>query len=302
MAEHIPPRPDFDDDDAPHPRQPRGPRSAGLTGLLAVVLLMFFTLFVSLGTWQVQRRAWKLDLIERVETRIHAPAVPAPPTERWAGITPASDEYRVVHLRGRLRTDQDALVQAVSVLGAGFWVMTPLETADGSVVFVNRGFVPPERRDPARRNDPAPGDGWVEVRGLLRLSEPKGAFLRDNDPAADRWYSRDVAAIATSRGLEVGRVAPYFIDLTSAPEALASRDASPATEPPYWQPPPAQADEVAVHRWMATRRPGFPVSGLTVVSFNNSHLVYALTWYGLALLMVLAGWLLYRDWQRRRPR
>lgn len=296
MADIVPPRPELDDDVLP--ALPRAPRSPIVTILLAVLILVFFTLFVSLGTWQVQRRAWKLDLIERVESRIHAPAVPAPPPERWAGVTAARDEYQPVRLRGRLLYDHEALVQAVSVLGAGFWVLTPLETADGSLVFVNRGFVPPERRDPARREEQRP-EGWVEVTGLVRMPEPRGGFLRENDPAADRWYSRDVAAIAAARGLEAGRIAPYFIDLTSAPEALPAADA-PAPEPPAWQPPPAQADEVAVHRWMATRRPGFPVSGLTVVSFSNSHLVYALTWYGLALLMAASGWLLYRDWRRRR--
>ena len=89
-------------------------------------------------------------------------------------------------------------MQAVTELGAGYWVLTPLETR-GFTVLVNRGFVPPDRRDPATR--PAgqvPGE--VTVTGLLRLSEPGGGFLRRNDPAAGRWYSRDVAAIAACAG------------------------------------------------------------------------------------------------------
>jgi surfeit locus 1 family protein len=106
--------------------------------------------------------------------------------------------------------------------------------------------VPPERRDPATRGEER-AEGSVRVTGLLRITEPGGGFLRSNDPAADRWYSRDVAAIAARRGL--GGTAPFFLDA----EAAAG--------------------------------PGrYPVGGLTVVSFPDNHLVYALTWFGLALL------------------
>jgi len=43
------------------------------------------------------------------------------------------------------------------------------------------------------------------------------------------------------------------------------------------------------------------VGGLTVVRFPNNHLVYALTWYGLALLLLGAGIWVVRD-ERRRAR
>jgi surfeit locus 1 family protein len=52
--------------------------------------------------------------------------------------------------------------------------------------------------------------------------------------------------------------------------------------------------------------PGHPVAsddgpraGLTVIRFPNSHLVYALTWYGLALMVVGAAWTVAR-YERRR--
>lgn len=291
-----------------HPPHPEGapassagkrkPRSIIFTAFLAFLILFFFVVFVSLGTWQVQRRAWKLDLIERVENRIHAPAVEAPPVERWASVSPESDEYRNVKLRGRLLNDKEAQVRASSVLGSGYWVLTPLQTVDGSLVFVNRGFVPPPYRDPAKRPEPAP-EGWVEVQGLMRMPEPGGSVVSDNNPAADRWYSRDIAAIAQARELDAARVAPYFIDLTSAPAVLPSADAQ-AEAPPAWQPPPAHADELAITRWMATQPKAMPMPGLTVVSFTNNHLSYLLTWYGLALLVAFAGWLVWRDFRRRR--
>ena len=206
-------------------------------------------MFLALGTWQVERRIWKLDLIARVDARIHAEPVPAPGPEEWPGLTAASAEYRRVRLTGRFAHDRATLVQAVTGRGAGFWVLVPLATDRGFTVLVNRGFVPTEARERSARAAGEP-EGEVTLTGLLRLSEPGGGFLRRNDPAADRWYSRDVAAIATARGIDGSTaVAPYFVDADGA------------------------------------HNPGgLPMGGLTVVAFHNNHLVYALTWYALALM------------------
>ena len=157
--------------------------------------------FAALGIWQVERRAWKLDLIARVEARLEA--APATPPATW------TDDlaYTRVRAHGTFLQDRETLVQALTERGAGWWVLTPLRTPHG-VILVNRGFVPPERRA-------APPTGRVTVTGLLRASEPGGGFLRSNDPAAGRWYSRDVAAIAAARGL--GEAAPFFLDADATP-------------------------------------------------------------------------------------
>ena len=126
--------------------------------------------------------------------------------------------------------------------------MTPLETPEGTIL-VNRGFVPPDRADPRTRGAGQTG-GLVTVDGLVRLTEPHGRVLRANRPTQDKFYSRDVAAIATRRGLH--DVAPFFIDAGSSSNAG-----------------------------------GLPVGGLTVISFRNAHLVYALTWFALAALSLV---------------
>ncbi|MFC0240699.1 SURF1 family protein [Rhodopseudomonas telluris] len=234
-----------------------------IPSLLGVVLL------IALGVWQVERRAWKLALIDRVEARIHAAPAPLPEVAAWPTISAANDEYRRLTVTGHFQNDRETLTTAVTEAGGGFWVMTPLRTADGHTVLINRGFILPDQRDRASRRDGEP-DGQVTVTGLLRITEPKGGFLRHNDPAEDRWYSRDVQAIAAAR--DIGNVAPFFIDA----------DAS-------------------------LNRRGQPIGGLTVVQFPNNHLTYALTWFCLAFM--LAGWLvvafggeyLRRARVRRRP-
>lgn len=238
------------------------PRSRLSLLLLGASGLLVFAVLVALGIWQVQRLGWKLDLIQRVEARIAAPPAPPPPPSQWAAFDGVAEEYRRVRLEGTFRHDRETLVQALTELGAGFWVITPFHTADGTTVLVNRGFVPPDRRDPATRSAGQVA-GSVSITGLLRLDEPGGGFLRSNDPVANRWYSRDVGAIAAARDL--GPVAPFFVD-----EA--------AGETPG----------------------GLPVGGLTVVTFRNHHLVYAITWFTLAAMLAGAGAWIARDEHRRR--
>lgn len=215
-------------------------------GLLALCLSGTL-LFTGLGAWQVQRLAWKRDLISRVDLRIHASPVAAPTRSDWTEINAREVEYRRVQARGVLLHDRETLVDALTVLGPGAWVLTPLRTADG-VILVNRGFVPPARRSASARVS-GQVTGVVTITGLLRLPEPGGRVLRDNQPAADRWFSRDVAAIARARGLD--EVAPFFIDA----------DATPMPD-------------------------GAPVGGMTVVRFRNAHLAYAATWFALAALCI----------------
>ncbi|MFC5523621.1 SURF1 family protein [Polaromonas jejuensis] len=248
----------------------RAPRSTAACLALALIAALLFAGFLALGLWQLERRAWKLDLIARVDQRVHAPAAPLahlPPVAQWPHITAASDEYRHLQVSGHFLNDRETLVQAVTDLGSGFWVLTPLQLPDGQTLLVNRGFVPPEARARATRSA-TESEAEVTLSGLLRLSEPGGGFLRHNDPAANRWYSRDVQAIAQARGL--GQVAPFFLDADA----------------------PAQGRSSAAPAW--------PVSGLTVITFHNQHAVYALTWFGLALMVLGASTLVVREERQRR--
>jgi len=238
-------------------------RSALTLFLLGMMAMVGVVGFIALGVWQLERRVWKLDLIDQVERRIHAPASPIPAPDAWSAVNAANDAYRRVSVRGRFLHDRETLVQAVTELGRGYWVLTPLRTDEGPTFLVNRGFVPPDRHDRVTRQDGNP-TGEVHVTGLLRMTEPTGGFLRANDPGAGRWYSRDVAAIAAARGLS--RVAPFFVDADATPNPG-----------------------------------GWPVGGLTVVTFRNSHMVYALTWFTMAFMLAGAAVMVAREeWRSRK--
>lgn len=229
----------------------------------AAIVVLFLTVvltacLLALGTWQVQRLFWKLDLIERVEARAHAEPVDAPAAAEWPALTdPANYEYRRVKLSGTFLNDKQVQVYTVTDLGPGYWVMTPLKRDDGSSIIVNRGFVPSDRRDPSSRQE---GEltGNVEIVGLMRAPETGGLFLRTNDPANGRWYSRNIPQISQASGLS--DVAPFYVDADAAPNPG-----------------------------------GLPVGGKTMLTFPNNHLSYAVTWYILAAMVVAAGWYVLRN-------
>jgi surfeit locus 1 family protein len=70
------------------------------TPLRFLVFVLFSVLGIvvlsALGVWQVERRTWKLALIDRVDQRIHAAPVPAPGPDAWPAINRDDDEYRRV--------------------------------------------------------------------------------------------------------------------------------------------------------------------------------------------------------------
>ena len=162
-----------------------------------------------------------------------------------------------MRLKGHLLNDKETLVYTATDLGPGYWVVTPLSQDDGAIVLINRGFVPTDKRDPAARPQ-GQVRGEVTITGLLRMSEPGGAFLRSNEPDQNRWYSRDVAAIAKARHLS--DVAPYFVDADARPNPG-----------------------------------GLPVGGLTRIHFRNAHLQYAITWFAMALLVIVGAFVIVRQ-------
>ena len=245
----------------PDPSQVKAP-----SRLLRIVMLvlagLFFCLFIGLGIWQIERRPWKHDLIARVDARIHVAAVAAPGRSDWPGVNRADDEYRRVTLTGSYLAGKQILVNALTERGAGYWLLMPMQTADGAITFINRGFVPTSRRGEAEQLSHQSA-GEMTVTGLLRMPEPDGFFLRPNDPDRNEWNSRDVVAFSKKLGL--GDVAPYFID----------------------------AD--------ASSNPGnFPEGGLTVVRFRDNHLSYALTWFALAAMVLGATVFVWRHERKSR--
>jgi surfeit locus 1 family protein len=215
--------------------------------LFTIPLVM---LCLALGVWQLQRLEWKRGVIAQREAAALSASVAPPHTLADAR---ALEFHRVV-AEGVFQHDKEIFHGAIGPTGgAGFDVLTPLREPGGRIVFVNRGFVPTEMKDPARRAAGQPA-GPVRVAGLLRVppDEKPGWFVPDNRPDLNYWFWVDLPAISVAAGLsDVGgltNVAPFYVDADAA--------ANPG---------------------------GWPRGGVTPLVLPNDHLQYAITWFSLAV-------------------
>jgi surfeit locus 1 family protein len=240
-------------------------RRRGLLGP-ALFTLTGLVLLIGLGTWQVERKAWKEALIASIEQRMDAPPMALPPPERWASLRQADEEFARVAFRAPFDDTREALVWASGkalrpdVTGPGYFVFTPARLASGGVVVVNRGFVPEQNRKALSRGA-GEVTGPVDIVGALRWPEPRGWFTPQAEPARNLWFARDHLAIAAAKGW--GSVAPFYVEQEA---------------------PPAPG--------------GLPQVGKVVVALPNNHLQYAITWYSLAVVLAGVFAVFARGWWR----
>ena len=240
---------------------PRG----GTTKRMAFIALCLFAFaaLLGLGTWQVQRLQWKEALIASINARINSR--PRTLAELEAEHRRSGDvDYRPVGVAGVFEHENEQHFFATHRGFSGYHVYTPLRLADERIVFVNRGFVPFDRKDPRTRTKGQRG-GLSTVSGLARnhLTEKPSWVVPENDLAGNVYYWKDIAAMARRSGRESpAEVVPFFVD----------------------------ADD--------TSNPGgLPAGGVTIIDLPNNHLQYAITWYGLAA--ALAGMFGFRFRRRR---
>jgi surfeit locus 1 family protein len=245
----------------------RSRRRRSWIGLLVPAVLVFAAL-IALGTWQLQRKAWKEGLIAALDERSTAAPTPLPRAETWSTLDPAHDEYRRVTFNATFGQNDDALVYASAlafrpdVSGFGVWVFTPAKLADGGVIVVNRGFVPSDTNWKPNVAPSPPPSGDIVITGAMRWPEQRSWFTPQDK--ATVFFVRDPATIAAAKGW--GPVAPFYIE----------------QESPV---PPG----------------GWPRPGKLVPSLSNNHLQYAVTWYGLAVVL-LAVFAAFTSRSRRESR
>ncbi len=235
--------------------------------------LAWFTLFtlavlallVGLGVWQLKRLAWKEGLIAEIETR--AKGAPITLQEAIAVAREGRDpSYYRVRVEGSFDHAKERHLYALSNDGEPGWhVITPLNSVEGDLVLIDRGFVPDSLRDPSSR---AAGqlEGDVEVTGLVRLPETPGPFTPDNDPDTNRWFWRDLSGMTYSMfPTATMDPAPFFLE--------------------------AEKSDVPG---------GWPEGGQTRLELPNNHLQYAITWFLLAGALVVIYLVYVRGAYRKR--
>ncbi|MCG5478367.1 SURF1 family protein [Sinorhizobium alkalisoli] len=241
----------------------RKPAPGGGRRFLTTLVLagLAFAVLIGLGTWQMQRLEWKEGLIAAIAERRAAPPLSLGEIEAMAEEGTDID-YRAVGITGVFDHGRERHFFATHQGRTGYYVFTPLMLRDARALFVNRGFVPFEKKDASTRPE-GQLSGTVTITGLARpkLAEKPSSLVPDNDIAKNIFYWKDLDAMATSAGITADHVLPFFVD------ADASQNPS-----------------------------GLPIGGVTQFDLPNNHLQYALTWYGLAAALVgVTGAFLYRQ-------
>ncbi|POF34721.1 SURF1 family protein [Roseibium marinum] len=231
-----------------------GPIRKLLIPFIAAALALLVLL--KLGSWQLDRLAWKENLIVQVEEGVSKEPVDARGPSEWQRLA-ETDDYRHVSVTGRFLPGAVFYYTALSdpagpAGGPGVMTYAPFETTGGWVVLVNRGFLPQGLDGEHRRLALMPPQGKMDLTGLLRLSEKPNWTTPEPDPADNIWFARDTQAMGDVLNVGPADLAPYSIDLDAA-----------------FTPPG-----------------GLPQAGETIVRFKNDHLGYALTWFGLAATLV----------------
>jgi len=227
---------------------------------LAVITLIMVSVLTSLGIWQLHRRDEKHALIAALTERLAASPVALTPSSEWSAFNPSHDEFRRVTLMGTFDAKPDAMVYSSGsavredVSGPGTWAFMPAQLSDGSVVVINAGFVQNTMQDRAQQDRAVArliSGAALKLTGYIRFPEHPGWFTPDEDKIKRLWFLRDHVAMAQALGW--GTVAPFYIDLES--------------------PVPAS---------------GVPKPGPLAVNLKDDHMQYAITWFGLALVVLAA--------------
>lgn len=219
--------------------------------ILTLLAAAGVAVLAGLGFWQLQRLSWKEALIERVEQRVDAPPVTlAEARGQWD--MDGDVEYLPVRLSGVFDHARERHFYTVVRSTPGWRIITPLRTDGDAIVMVDRGFVPDKLKEASTREQ-GQLEGTVALSGLARGPGQPNAFTPDSDLERNQWYWRDLKGMASSvlTETEQSRVVPFFIE--------------------------ASASDVPG---------GWPRGGLTRVTFDNRHLEYAMTWFGLAAGLV----------------
>lgn len=207
--------------------------------------LICFGTTLALGTWQVERLQWKQGLIAAIATaKLSAPITnSALPSDESAL---KEKEFFPVKLTGTLDTRTEfALTPRYFRDQFGYFILSPFTLTNGRVVLVNRGWVPAKMKEADARNE-KPITKHMTITGLIRVGNERNWVTPPNQPDKNLWFGRDVAEMAAHAKL--ARVIPAMVDLVG--------------------------EQDITH---------VPVPSDGTIRLRNDHLSYILTWYGIAL-------------------
>lgn len=165
-------------------------------GLIGIAIL------VSLGNWQVQRLAWKQEILAEIDGRIAAA-----PIEISAEVSEENDRFLSVRGEGRILDEELHVLASSKQTGAIYRVISPFEMSDGRRIMVDRGWIKTDQKDTPRKAT------FAEIEGNLHWPQEIDSYTPKNDVAGNIWFARDVPQMA-----EALNAAPILVVLSKTSE------------------------------------------------------------------------------------
>ena len=205
--------------------------------LFQLFVALFITLFCALGTWQLYRLQWKMELISEITFGLNSTPI------KYSNSI--KKNYQRVISDGFYNFKDQIYLYSLNEKGKpGFDVITPFETIGKEIVLVNRGWIPNELKELPKINSIK---GSTKVTGLLRKIYKANIFKPDNDINNNIWFSVNLNDLEKFTGKKFSNFIIYLED-----------------------------PDVKI-----------PLPRKITVDVPNNHLKYAITWYSIAISILL---------------
>jgi len=205
--------------------------------LFQLFVALFITLFCVLGTWQLYRLQWKMELISEITFGLNSTPI--------TYSNSINKNYQRVVSEGSYNFKDQIYLYSLNEKGKpGFDVITSFETVGKEIILVNRGWIPKELKELPEIN---PSQGSAKVSGLLRKIYKANIFKPDNDIKDNIWFSVNLEDLEKFTGKKFPNFIVYL-----------------------------EAEDVKV-----------PLPRKITVDVPNNHLKYAITWYSIAISILL---------------
>ncbi len=171
--------------------------------LFQLFVILFVTIFCALGTWQLYRLQWKLELISEITFGLDSSPI------KYSKLI--QKNYQRVEVKGKFNFDQQIYLYSLNDKGKpGYDVITPFKTDNNENVLINRGWINKELKNNSNINPIQ--ESKQKIIGLLREIYKPNIFKPENDLKNNIWFSINLEDLKKSTGEQFNEYVIFLED------------------------------------------------------------------------------------------